>query len=45
MLTQKKIYSLIDTINAIASKYNLPVIISTHPRTKKDKTNKKFKNT
>ncbi|WP_053360971.1 UDP-N-acetylglucosamine 2-epimerase (non-hydrolyzing) [Bacillus sp. FJAT-27251] len=26
---------LVDTLNAIAEKYNLPVIISTHPRTQK----------
>lgn len=33
--SEKNLLMLIDTINAIASKYNLPVIISTHPRTKK----------
>ena len=28
-------YKLVDVLNAIASKYNLPVIVSTHPRTQK----------
>lgn len=35
---------LVDVINAIAEDYNLPVIVSTHPRTQKriDATNSKF---
>lgn len=35
---------LIDVLNAIAEDYNLPVIVSTHPRTQKriDATNSKF---
>ncbi len=33
--SEQNLLMLIDTINAIARKYNLPVIISTHPRTKK----------
>ena len=35
---------LVDVINAVAEDYNLPVIVSTHPRTQKriDATNSKF---
>ena len=33
--TDKNFLNLVDTLNAIAEKYQLPVIISTHPRTQK----------
>ena len=32
--SKKNLLCMIDSLNAIAEKYNLPVIISTHPRTK-----------
>lgn len=32
---QKKISSLINTLNTISESYNIPVIVSTHPRTRK----------
>ncbi len=32
--SDKNFYNLVDTINEIAEKYQLPVIISTHPRTR-----------
>ena len=32
---QKKITSLINTLNTISESYNIPVIVSTHPRTRK----------
>ena len=31
---QKSLYNLVDSINEIANSYSLPIIISTHPRTK-----------
>ena len=31
----KNFFNLIDSLNAIAKKYKLPIIVSTHPRTKK----------
>jgi UDP-N-acetyl-L-fucosamine synthase len=31
---QKSLYNLVDSINGIANSYSLPIIISTHPRTK-----------
>lgn len=31
----KNFNQLVDTINAVAEKYNLPIIMSTHPRTRK----------
>jgi len=33
--SEKKFFNLIETLNTIASTYNLPVIVSTHPRTQK----------
>lgn len=33
--SEKNFFNLVDTLNAIAEKYDYPVIISTHPRTKK----------
>lgn len=42
--SDKNFMSLIDSLNTIAEKYGLPVIISTHPRTRKmiEKNNIKF---
>lgn len=41
---ENNFYSLMNAINAMAEKYNMPVIYSTHPRSKKfiDKRNFKF---
>lgn len=33
--TPENLVDLIDTLNALAEQYNVPVIVSTHPRTKK----------
>ncbi|NDV47264.1 UDP-N-acetylglucosamine 2-epimerase (non-hydrolyzing) [Paludibacter sp. 221] len=33
--SEKNFFNLIEILNTIASKYNLPVIVSTHPRTRK----------
>lgn len=33
--SEKNFFNLVDTLNTIAAKYDYPVIISTHPRTKK----------
>ena len=33
--SDRNFHNLIDTLNAIAEKYKLPVIVSTHPRTRK----------
>jgi UDP-N-acetylglucosamine 2-epimerase (non-hydrolysing) len=33
--SKKNFFNLIDILNIIAEKYNLPVIVSTHPRTRK----------
>jgi len=33
--TPGNLVDLVDTLNALATKYNVPVIVSTHPRTKK----------
>ena len=33
--SEENFIDLVDTLNAIAEKYNYPVIVSTHPRTKK----------
>ena len=31
----KNLFKLVDVLNTVAEKYNLPVIVSTHPRTQK----------
>lgn len=33
--TKQNLLDLVDTLNAVAQKYDMPVIVSTHPRTKK----------
>ena len=33
--SEKNFLNLVDTLNAVAEKYNMPVIVSTHPRTRK----------
>lgn len=33
--SESNFYKLIDSLNAVAEKYNIPIIFSTHPRTKK----------
>ena len=33
--SETNFYDLIESINAVAAKYNMPVILSTHPRTRK----------
>jgi UDP-N-acetyl-L-fucosamine synthase len=33
--SEMNFFDLVDSLNAIAEKYNLPVIVSTHPRTRK----------
>ena len=42
--TQKNFFDLVESLNAVAEKYNMPLIVSTHPRTKKmiDEKNIKF---
>src|SRR5690554_2159751 len=34
-INSKNFFDLVDTLNAIAEKYQLPIIVSTHPRTRK----------
>lgn len=33
--SEENFLNLVDTLNAVAGKYNMPVIVSTHPRTRK----------
>ena len=33
--SEKNFLSLVDSLNAVAEKYNIPIIVSTHPRTRK----------
>lgn len=33
--SEKNFFNLVEILNTIASKYNLPIIVSTHPRTRK----------
>lgn len=33
--SEENFFNLVDTLNAVAEKYNIPIIISTHPRTRK----------
>ncbi|MBM6874208.1 non-hydrolyzing UDP-N-acetylglucosamine 2-epimerase [Fusobacterium mortiferum] len=33
--SEKNFLSLVDSLNAVAEKYNMPIIVSTHPRTRK----------
>ena len=33
--SEKNFMNLVDSLNAVAEKYNMPVIVSTHPRTRK----------
>ena len=33
--SEENFLNLVDTLNAVAEKYNIPVIVSTHPRTRK----------
>lgn len=33
--SEKNFLSLVDSLNAVAERYNMPVIVSTHPRTRK----------
>lgn len=33
--SEENFLNLVDTLNAVAEKYNMPVIVSTHPRTRK----------
>jgi len=33
--SDKNFFSLVDSLNAIADTYNLPIVVSTHPRTRK----------
>lgn len=42
--SDRNFHNLVDTLNAIAQKYNMPVIVSTHPRTRKriEETGVKF---
>lgn len=44
--SEKNIYSYVEALNTIADKYNLPIIVSTHPRTRKkiEALNLKFDN-
>ncbi|MEM8270174.1 UDP-N-acetylglucosamine 2-epimerase (non-hydrolyzing) [Morganella morganii] len=44
--SEKNIHSYVEALNIIANKYNLPVIVSTHPRTRKkiEVLNLKFDN-
>lgn len=44
--SEKNIHSYVEALNIIANKYNLPVIVSTHPRTRKkiEALNLKFDN-
>ncbi|OZT76867.1 non-hydrolyzing UDP-N-acetylglucosamine 2-epimerase [Salinicoccus roseus] len=41
--SEKNFNDLVDSLNAIAEKYQMPVIVSTHPRTKKMIEEKKIK--
>ncbi|MBM7706084.1 UDP-N-acetylglucosamine 2-epimerase (non-hydrolyzing) [Chryseomicrobium aureum] len=43
IISEKNFLNLVDTLNTIAEKYGYPVIISTHPRTKKMIENKGIK--
>lgn len=40
--SERNFYDLIESLNAVADKYNLPLVISTHPRTKKVIESKKI---
>ena len=42
--SDRNFYNLVDTLNEIAKKYQLPIIVSTHPRTRKrvEETGAKF---
>jgi UDP-N-acetyl-L-fucosamine synthase len=40
---EESLEKIIDTLNEIADKYNLPILVSTHPRTAQKLKNKKFK--
>lgn len=33
--SEENFFNLVETLNAVAEKYNMPVIVSTHPRTRK----------
>lgn len=41
--SQKNFYNLVDSLNTIAIEYNLPIIFSTHPRTRKMIQSKEIK--
>lgn len=41
--SEKNFLGLVDSLNAVAEKYNIPVIVSTHPRTRKMIEEKKIK--
>lgn len=41
--SEENFFNLVETLNAVAEKYNMPVIVSTHPRTRKMIEEKKIK--
>lgn len=41
--SERNFYDLIESLNAVADKYNLPLVMSTHPRTKKMIESKEIK--